>query len=71
MKWNELPEGATLSMSKEDAMALRGGGPRTFVAGMICGAVLLVGLQSCGADDGKTPPKPKPTKTATVQQGAS
>lgn len=70
MKWNDLPDGATLSMSKEDAMAMRGGGPRTFVAGMICGGLLLIGLQSCGSEN-KTPPKPQPSKTATVRQGAS
>ena len=70
MKWNDLPDGATLSMSKEDAMAMRGGGPRTFVAGMICGGLLLIGLQSCGSES-KTPPKPQPSKTATVRQGAS
>lgn len=70
MKWNDLPDGATLSMSKEDAMSLRGGGPRTFIAGMICGGLLLIGMQSCD-NDNKKQPKPQPSQTATVQQGAS
>lgn len=69
MRWNDIPDGASLSMSKEDAMAMRGGGPRTFIAGMICGGLLLIGMQSC--DDNKAQPKPQPSQTATVQQGAS
>lgn len=71
MKWNELPEGATLSMSKEDAMAMRGGGTKTFIAGVICGGLLILGLQSCGSDEPSKTPKPAPSKTATVRQGAS
>jgi hypothetical protein len=55
MNWNEVPDGVSLSMSKQDAMDLRGSRKGPFIAGVICGAVLLIGLQSCGSDDGNKP----------------
>jgi hypothetical protein len=59
-------------MSKGDVEELRGSGVKTFVTGAICGALLVIGLQSCSSEAPKgTKPKPAPTKTATVRQGAS
>jgi len=55
MKWNEVPDGVSLSMSKEDAMGMRGSRKGPFLAGVICGAVMLIGLQSCGSEDANKP----------------
>jgi NAD-dependent oxidoreductase involved in siderophore biosynthesis len=67
MKWNEVPDGVSLAMSKESAMAMRGSPKRPFIAGVICGVVLTISLQSCGSDDGKTDDTPKPSVSTTQQ----
>lgn len=67
MRWNEVPDGTTFSMSKDTAMELRAGKPKAFGAGIICGAVLTLVLQSCGADDAdKKQPDPKPGPAVTT-----
>lgn len=67
MKWDEVPDGVSLAMSKETAMGMRGSRTGPFIAGTICGAALILGLQSCGAEDGKEPDKqPKPSVSATA-----
>lgn len=66
MKWNEVPDGTSLAMSKETAMSMRGSRKPPFVAGVICGVLLLSSLQSCGDDDSKTDkPTPRPSATTT------
>ena len=69
MKWEELPQGATVSMSKGDVEELRGSGVKTFVTGAICGALLVIGLQSCSSEapKGGVKPTPKPSQSATVK----
>jgi len=66
MRWNQVPDGASLALSKEAAMEMRGGGPKTFFTGVICGVVLTIGLQSCGGDSTKTDDTPKPGASATA-----
>jgi hypothetical protein len=60
MRWNDVPDGASLAMSKETAMEMRGSRKAPFITGVICGVVLTISLQSCGADDNKTTDKPSP-----------
>jgi len=71
MRWNQVPDGASLALSKEAAMEMRGGGPKTFFTGVICGVVLTIGLQSCGTSDHKTTDKPsdKPSVSTTHKPG--
>lgn len=68
MKWDQIPEGTSFAMSQKGVNELRAGKPRAFGAGVICGAVLVIALQSCGAnDDTKKPdPKPGPTVSSTA-----
>jgi len=65
MKWNEVPDGASLAMSKETAMEMRGSRKGPFIVGAICGASLILALQSCGADNNTKQPDPKPGPAAT------
>jgi hypothetical protein len=71
MKWNEIPEGTSFAMSQKGVEELRAGRPKAFGAGVICGAALVLVLQSCGAsDDTKQPdPKPGPAATSTHKPG--
>lgn len=66
MKWNEVPDGASLAISKKAAMQMRGGGPKTFFTGMACGAVAVLVLQGGSADDQNNKDKPnKPAPTVS------
>lgn len=65
MKWSEVPDGASLAMSKETAMSMRAGRTKPFVYGVICGALLTISLQSCGDDNTKTPDTPKPSASVS------
>lgn len=65
MKWNEVPDGTSLAMSKETAMSMRGSRKAPFVAGVICGVLLLSSLQSCGDDGKDDKPTPRPSATTT------
>lgn len=67
MKWDQIPEGTSFAMSQKGVDELRAGKPKAFGAGIICGVVLTIALQSCGASDNdKTPdPKPGPTVSST------
>src|SRR3546814_15869701 len=51
LRWDDIPDGASIAISKKSAMEIRGGGPKTFFSGMVCGAVCLLMLPSCGLDD--------------------
>lgn len=66
MKWDEVPQGATMSMTPEQAMSLRRGGTKTFLAGAVCGAVCLLALQSCSDGNSKTPDQPTHPPSATA-----
>lgn len=66
MRWNEVPDGVSLAMSRETAMEMRGSRSRPFVYGIICGVVLTISLQSCGSDDPKTTDKPTPGSSAST-----
>lgn len=66
LRWDDIPDGASIAISKKSAMEMRGGGPKTFFSGMVCGAVCLLMLQSCGSDDAKKDDKPKPSSSATA-----
>ena len=59
MRWDEIPKGTSFAMSQDGVNQLRAGRPKAFFTGVICGAVLVIGLQSCGSNDNKTPDKPK------------
>ena len=50
MKWDEVPDGTAMSITKEGAMAMRRGGTKTFLTGAACGAIALFALQSCASD---------------------
>jgi len=65
MRWDEIPKGTSFAMSQEGVNQLRAGKPKAFGAGIICGAVLTLFLQSCGADDSKADDSPKPGTSAT------
>lgn len=66
MRWNEVPDGTSLAMSKETAMELRGSRKAPFITGVICGVVLTISLQSCGSDTTDKPDtKPSPSVTTT------
>jgi hypothetical protein len=71
MKWDQIPEGTAFSMTQDGVNELRAGKPKAFGAGVICGVVLVIALQSCsGPDNDKKPdPKPGPTATATNKPG--
>ncbi|QKY78615.1 hypothetical protein SEA_DRYAD_77 [Streptomyces phage Dryad] len=72
MKWDQIPEGTSFAMSQKGVDELRAGKPKAFGAGVICGAVLVIALQSCGGpDDDKTPDKPTngPSVSATHKPG--
>lgn len=67
MKWDQIPEGTSFAMSQKGVNELRAGKPKAFGAGIICGAVLTLVLQSCGSDDaGKKQPDPKPSPAVTT-----
>jgi hypothetical protein len=67
LRWDDIPDGASIAISKKSAMEMRGGGPKTFFSGMVCGAVCLLMLQSCGSDDSSTDkPNPKPSPSASA-----
>lgn len=69
MRWNEVPEGASLAMSRDTAMEMRAGKPKAFMYGMVCGAVCVLALQSCGGGSdaaNKDKPNPSPGPTATA-----
>lgn len=68
MRWNDVPENVSFAMSRDTAMEMRAGKPKAFMWGMACGAVCLLALQSCGADDSKSDspsPSPKPSVSST------
>lgn len=69
MRWNQVPEGASLAMSRDTAMEMGAGKPKAFIYGAVCGAVGLLMLQSCGGSDNaktdKPNPSPGPSITAT------
>lgn len=66
LRWNEIPDGASIAINKKAAMEMRGGGPRTFLTGMVCGAIAILALQSCGTNDDKgDKPNTSPSVTAT------
>jgi len=65
MKWDQIPEGTSFAMSQKGVNELRAGKPRAFGAGVICGAVLVIALQSCGGPDNDKQPDPKPGPAAT------
>jgi hypothetical protein len=65
MRWNEVPEGASLAMSRDTAMEMRAGKPKAFMYGMVCGAVCVLALQSCGGSDDNSTDKPKPGPSVT------
>lgn len=71
MKWNDIPEGTSFAMSQKGVDELRAGKPKAFGAGIICGAVLTLVLQSCASDDNKQDdtPKPKPSVSTTHKPG--
>lgn len=60
MKWDQIPEGTSFAMSQKGVNELRAGKPKAFFTGVICGAVLVIGLQSCGTDSKTDKPNPKP-----------
>lgn len=67
LRWDDIPDGASIAISKKSAMQMRGGGPRTFFSGMACGAICLLMLQSCGSDDSNSKTdKPKPSPSASA-----
>lgn len=68
MKWNDVPDGVSFAMTKDTAMSMRAGRTKPFMYGMVCGAVCLLALQSCGGDSDtadKDKPSPGPSITAT------
>jgi len=66
MKWDEIPKGTSFAMSQDGVNQLRAGRPKAFFTGVICGAVLVIGLQSCGSDTTDKPdPKPGPAVSNT------
>lgn len=72
LRWDDIPDGASIAISKKSAMQMRGGGPRSFMWGMACGAVCVLALQSCDSDDSKKDDSPKgnkPSATATPKPG--
>lgn len=66
MRWNDIPEGTSFAMSQDGVDQLRAGKPKAFGAGIICGAVLVLALQSCGSSDTKSDDTPKPSPSATT-----
>lgn len=67
MKWNEVPDGVSFAMSKETAMSMRTSRVRPFIAGTICGALLVIAVTGDN-DDAKTDkpnPKPGPSVSST------
>lgn len=70
MKWDQIPEGTSFAMSQKGVDELRAGKPKAFGAGIICGAVLVIALQSCGSDSkADDSPKPGPSASATHKPG--
>lgn len=72
LRWDDIPDGASIAISKKAAMQMRGGGPSTFMWGMATGAACVLLLQGCGSDDKKsddTPKSNKPSATATHKPG--
>lgn len=66
LRWDDVPDGASIAISKKSAMEMRGGGPSTFMWGMATGAACVLLLQGCGSDDKKDDPAPKPSSSAST-----
>lgn len=58
MKWQDLPNRATISMGKADVEKLRGGSAKMFVSGMVVGAIALLVLQGTTTAEVTKPDKP-------------
>lgn len=71
MKWDEIPKGTSFAMSQDGINQLRAGRPKAFFTGVICGAVLVISLQSCGSDNPKTSDEPKPGSSASTTHNPS
>lgn len=68
LKWDDIPDGASIAINKKAAMEMRGGGPSTFMTGLVVGAIGLLMLQSCGSDTDKgDKPKPSPSVSSSVK----
>lgn len=72
MKWSDIPEGTSFAMSQKGVNELRAGKPKAFGAGIICGAALILVLQSCGNENdtkNSDTPKPGPSVSTTHKPG--
>lgn len=68
MKWQDLPARSSISMSKGDVEKLRGTGTKTFVSGMVTGAILLLVVQGFTTAEVTKPDKPvAPTSSSSVK----
>lgn len=62
-RWRDVPEGATISLSKEDAMSMGGGKLKSLGIGIVVGGILVAGV--LGNEDSEAKPNPSPTPSAS------
>lgn len=68
MRWEDLPKGTPMSLSKENVEKLKGNSTGAFVTGMVCGAIGLAVLQGCQVEKADAPTgnvKPSPTASSS------